>query len=141
MTVEVDRKKFVYLVSLFTMILVFCGVFFYAFFKVSGSKYEELLSREAAGLPESRRVALAVRVKPRLSKDELENTLQYAYANELMDQIRKKQTLGKIVIHVYDTAADFEKRPDSAWRARLEKTGDEKEKIYFPIKTVGVGTR
>ena len=125
-------KKHVYLISLLAMVLVFTVLFVFAYVKVSGSEYEELLKREASGLPDSRHITLAIRVKPNQSRDALRTTLQHAYTNELMDQIRMKQTLKKIVIHSYESTTDFQKNPVTAWNARLEKIGDEKEKIFFP---------
>ncbi len=114
------------------MMLVFIAVFSFTYFKVSNAKYEELLKREAYGLPDYREVTLAVRVKPGQSKKELENILQYTFANELMDQVRKKQTLRKIVIRAYTSRIDFQKNPDTTWEARLEKIGDEGENFFFP---------
>lgn len=125
-------KKYIYLISFFAMMLVFVAVFLFTYFKVSNSKYEELLKREASGLPTSREVTLAVRVKPGRPEEELKNVLQYAYANELFDQVRKKQTLSKIVVRVYTSAIDFQKNPDTTWEARLEKIGDEGEIFFFP---------
>ena len=125
-------KKYIYLTSFFAMMLVFMAVFIFTYFKVSNAKYEELLKREAYGLPASREVTLAVRVKPGQSKKELENILQYTLANELMDQVRKKQALKKIVVRAYTSLIDFQKNPDTTWEARLEKIGDEGEKIFFP---------
>ncbi len=125
-------KRYIYLTSFFAMMLVFLAVSLFVYFKVSDSKYEELLKREASGLSDSRQVSIAVRVKPDQSKKELENILQYTFANELMDQIRKKQTLREIVVRAYTSTIDFQKNPDITWEARLEKIGDEDEKILFP---------
>ena len=131
-------KKYIYLTSFFAMMLVFIAVFFFTYLKVSNSKYEELLKREASGLANSRNVSIAVRVKPRQAKEDLEDVLQYTLANELMDQVRKKQTLRKIVVRAYTSLIDFQRNPDTTWKAHLEKIGDEGEKIFFPHQDRGV---
>jgi hypothetical protein len=133
-------KKYIYLISFFVLILVFSVVFIVVSIKVSNSKYEELLKREARGLPDSRSITLAIRVKPYQSRNELENTLEYAYANELMSQVRKKQTLKKIVVNAYVSTIDFQKNPDTTWKARLEKIGEEKEKFLFPDEPGSAGS-
>jgi hypothetical protein len=138
--IVIKMKKYIYLISFFVLILVFSVVFIVVSIKVSNSKYEELLKREAHGLPDSRSITLMIRVKPNQSKDELENTLQYAYANELMNQIRKKQTLKKIVVNDYFSAIDFQKNPDTTWKARLEKIGEEKERLFFPDESDSTGS-
>jgi hypothetical protein len=124
-------KGHIYLISFFLMMVVFAGMFFFAYFKESRSKYEELLKRDVYGLPDSRKVTLAIRVKNNLSGKDLEDTLLYAYANELMNQVRKKHRLKQIVIHAYTSAIDYQNNPNTTWKARLEKIDNEKV-IYFP---------
>ncbi len=125
-------KKYTYFISFFVMVVVFAGISIFFYFKVSGSKYEEILKREAYGLPDSRSISLAIRVKPNLSKDDLENILQYAYAKELVDQVRKKQILKKILVWAYVSASDYKNHPKTTWIACLEKIGDEEDQFYFP---------
>lgn len=120
--------------------LVFSVIFIVAAIKEANSKYEELLKREAHGLPDSRSVTLAIRVKPHQSRNELESILEYAYANELMNQIRKKHTLKKILVSAYVSAIDFKKNPDITWKARLEKVGEEKERFSFPDEPDSTGS-
>jgi hypothetical protein len=133
-------KKYIYLISFFVLMLVFSVIFIVASIKVSNSKYEELLKREAHGLPDSRVVTLAIRVKPHQSRNELESILEYAYADELMNQVRKKQALKKILVSAYVSAIDFQKNPDRTWKARLEKVGEEKERFFFSDEPDSTGS-